>query len=160
MKRARIGVIAAAVLAVATMAFAQTPDFSGTWTPDPAASGAPAGGTGGTGTGGTGTGGGGMRGAGGPMTVKHQGSTLTIERQGREGATQTVTYKLDGSETEIPMGQGTAKATAKIDGGKLVIVTKTEQGENTQTWTLNGGVLTIERAGARGTSKTVYKKGA
>jgi hypothetical protein len=150
MKRARIGVIAAAVLAVATMAFAQTPDFSGVWTPDPAASGAPAG---------TGGGGGGMRGGGGPMTVKHQGSTLTIERQGREGATSTVTYKLDGSETEVAMGQGTAKATAKIDGGKLVIVTKTEQGENTQTWTLNGGVLTIERAGARGTSKTVYKKG-
>jgi hypothetical protein len=150
MKRARIGVIAAAVLAVATMAFAQTPDFSGVWTPDPAASGAPAG---------TAGGGGGMRGGGGPMTVKHQGSTLTIERQGREGATSTVTYKLDGSETEVAMGQGTAKATAKIDGGKLVIVTKTEQGENTQTWTLNGGVLTIERAGARGTSKTVYKKG-
>ena len=150
MKRARIGVIAAAVLAVATMAFAQTPDFSGVWTPDPAASGAPAG---------TGGGGGGMRGGGGPMTVKHQGSTLTIERQGREGATSSVTYKLDGSETEVAMGQGTAKATAKIDGGKLVIVTKTEQGENTQTWTLNGGVLTIERAGARGTSKTVYKKG-
>jgi hypothetical protein len=151
MKRARIAVIAAAVLSVATMAFAQTPDFSGTWTPDPAAAGAP--------TAGTGGGGGGMRGGGGPMTVKHQGSTLTIERQGREGATNTVTYKLDGSETEVPMGQGTAKATAKIDGGKLVIVTKTEQGENTQTWTLNGGVLTIERAGARGTSKTVYKKG-
>ena len=149
MKRARIGVIAAAVLAVATMAFAQTPDFSGVWTPDPAASGAPAGGGGG----------GGMRGGGGPMTVKHQGSTLTIERQGREGATNTVTYKLDGSETEVAMGQGTAKATAKIDGGKLVIGTNTEQGENTQTWTLNGGVLTIERAGARGTSKTVYKKG-
>ena len=150
MKRARIGVIAAAVLAVATMAFAQTPDFSGVWTPDPAASGAPP----------AGGGGGGMRGGGGgPMTVKHQGSTLTIERQGREGATNTTTYKLDGSEQDIQMGQMTAKATAKIEGGKLVIVTKTEQGENTQTWTLNGGVLTIERAGARGTSKTVYKKG-
>ena len=82
-----------------------------------------------------------------------------LERQGREGATQTTTYKLDGSEQDIQMGQMTAKATAKIDGQKLVIVTKTEQGENTQTWTLNGGVLTIERAGARGTSKTVYKKG-
>ena len=34
MKRARIGMIATAVLAVATMAFAQKPDFSGTWTPD------------------------------------------------------------------------------------------------------------------------------
>jgi hypothetical protein len=128
------------------MAFAQTPDFSGTWTPDPEASGAPAGGGGG-------------RGPGGPMVVKHQGSTLTIETQGRQG-TQTRTYTLDGSEQEIQMGQMTAKATAKIEGGKLIIVTKTEQGENTQTWTLNGGVLTIERAGARGTSKTVYKKGA
>ena len=151
MKRARVGVIAAAVLAVATMAFAQTPDFSGVWTPDPAASGAPPAGGGG--------GGGGMRGGGGPMTVKHQGSTLTIERQGREGATNTTTYKLDGSEQDIQMGQMTAKATAKIEGGKLIIVTKTEQGENTQTWSLANGVLTIERTGGRGPSKTVYKKG-
>ena len=45
MKRARIGIIAAAVFAVASVAFAQSkPDFSGTWTLDPAASnmGAPA----------------------------------------------------------------------------------------------------------------------
>ena len=35
MKRARVGMIAAAVLAVATVAFAQAkPDFSGTWTLD------------------------------------------------------------------------------------------------------------------------------
>lgn len=31
MKLARVGIIATAVLAVATMAFAQKPDFSGTW---------------------------------------------------------------------------------------------------------------------------------
>ncbi len=39
MKRARIGIIATAVLAVATLAFAQKADFSGTWAPevDPAA---------------------------------------------------------------------------------------------------------------------------
>ena len=42
MKRATVGMIATAVLAVATMAFAQAkPDFSGTWAPDAAA--APAG---------------------------------------------------------------------------------------------------------------------
>ena len=52
MKLARVGVIAAAVLAVATLAWAQKPDFSGTWTLDPAASGAPAGGGGGGGRGG------------------------------------------------------------------------------------------------------------
>ncbi len=146
MKRARIGVIAAAVLAVATMAFAQTPDFSGTWTPDPEASGAAA------------VGGGG-RGPGGPMVVKHQGSTLTVERQGRNG-TMTQTYKLDGSEQDMQMGQMTAKVSAKIDGGKLTITRKTEQGESTETWSLAGNVLTIERTGGRGPSKTVYKKGA
>ncbi len=146
MKRARIGVIAAAVLAVATMAFAQTPDFSGTWTPDPEASGAAAGGGGG-------------RGPGGPMVVKHQGSTLTVERQGRNG-TMTQTYKLDGSEQDMQMGQMTAKVSAKIDGGKLTITRKTEQGESTETWSLAGNVLTIERTGGRGPSKTVYKKGA
>ena len=47
MKRARIGIIAATIFAVASVAFAQAkPDFSGTWTLDPEASGmaAPAGG--------------------------------------------------------------------------------------------------------------------
>jgi hypothetical protein len=147
MKRARVAVIAAAVLAVATVAFAQKPDFSGTWTPEADASGAPAG---------AGERGG-RGGPGGPMTVKQTADTLTIERQGQGGA-MSQTYKLDGSETDITMGQMTAKASAKWDGNKLVITTKSERGENTQTWSLAGGVLTIERAGQRGTSKTVYKK--
>ena len=143
MKRARIGVIAAAILAVATVTWAQKTDFTGTWQPeaDPAAA----------------TGGGGGRGPTGPMTVKQTADTLTIERQGQQG-TITQSYKLDGSETEIQMGQMTAKASAKWDGNKLVITTKSERGEQTQTWSLAGGVLTIERAGARGTSKTTYKK--
>ena len=42
MKLRRVGVIAAAIFAVATVAWAQKPDFSGTWTLDPAS--APAGG--------------------------------------------------------------------------------------------------------------------
>lgn len=147
MKRARIGLVGAAVLAVATLAWAQAkPDFSGTWTPEPAAEG---------------TGGGGGRGMAGPMTVKQTGDTLTIERAGRGGNTMTQTYKLDGSETDITMGQMTAKASAKWDGDKLVITTKSERGEQTQTWSLADGMLTIERTGGRGgSSKTVYKKGA
>ncbi len=72
MKRARIGILATAVLAVATMAFAQA-DFSGSWAPDvdPAAA-APAGGGGGGGRGG------GMFNT--PMTVKQTKDALTIER--------------------------------------------------------------------------------
>ena len=75
-----------------------------------------------------GGGGGGGRGMAGPMTVKQTADSLTVERQGRNGAMSMV-YKLDGSESEITMGQMTAKATAKWDGSKLVITTKTDQGE-------------------------------
>ncbi len=142
MKRARMAVIAAAILAVASVAYAQKPDFSGTWTPDQAAGG----------------GGGGGRGfMSGPMTVKQAADTLTIEREGPNGK-MTQSYKLDGTETDIQMGQMSAKAAAKWDGNKLVITTKSERGENTQTWSLDNGVLTIERSSQRGTSKTTYKK--
>jgi hypothetical protein len=44
MKLARVGVIAVAILAVATVAWAQKPDFSGTWTLDPASAPATGGG--------------------------------------------------------------------------------------------------------------------
>ena len=159
MKQARIGVIATAVLAVATMAFAQKTDFSGTWTPEaPAApaAGAPAGGAPGGAPGG-GMGGGGGRGMTGPMTVKQTADTLTVEREGRNGVQSTV-YKLDGTESEIAMGQATAKVSAKWDGAKLVITQKSEQGESTQTWSVAAGVLTIDRTGGRGPSSTKYKK--
>jgi hypothetical protein len=144
MKRARVGIIAAAVLAVATMAWAQKVDFSGTWTPDPAPAADAAAGGGG-------------RGGGGPMTVKHSAAEISIESAGRGGQVTRV-YKLDGSETKITMGQGEAVATAKMDGNKLVITTKIGENTNTQTWSLDGGVLTIERTGGRGPSKTTYKK--
>ena len=148
MKRARTAIIATAVLAVATLAFAQAKtDFSGSWAPevDPAAP-AP-----------TGGGGGGRGMGGGPMTVKQTATELTIEREGPNGAISQV-YKLDGSESKISMGQMEATATAKFDGGKLVITTKSERGEQTQTWSLAGGVLTIEGTGGRGPTKRVYKK--
>ena len=154
MKRATVGMIATAVLAVATMAFAQAkPDFSGTWAPDAAA--APAG-TGGGGAPGGGGGGGG-RGMAGPMTVKQSGDTLTIERtMGENKVTQT--YKLDGSESKNAGRGGDVVSTAKWDGSKLVITTKTDQGEQVQTLSLEGGTLTIDRTGGRGPSKTTYKK--
>jgi len=148
MKQVKVGLIAVAALAVATVAFAQKPDFSGSWTPEPAA-GAPAGG---------GAGGGRMGGMMGPMTVKQSATELAIERAGREGASVTTTYKLDGSETKIQMGQMEATATAKWDGNKIVITTKTQNGDQTQTWSLANGVLTIERTGGRGPSTTTYKK--
>jgi hypothetical protein len=84
MKRARIGILATAVLAVATMAFAQA-DFSGSWAPDVDPAAAPAGGGGGRG--------GGMFNT--PMTVK-QTRTLTIERTVGEWV---VRPSVDGTES-------------------------------------------------------------
>jgi hypothetical protein len=157
MKRARVGIIAAAVFAVASVAFAQEkPDFSGTWTLDTSA--APAGGGGG------GRGGG----MGGPMVVKQTADTLTIERTRGENKTTTA-YKLDGTESTNTMTMGRegasveTKSVAKWDGGKLTISTKRpgQDGammETTETWSLDAGTLTIERTGGRGAAKQVYKK--
>jgi hypothetical protein len=144
--RRKLGLTAALVVALAVAGYAQKPDFSGTWTPDTDAAAAPAGG------------GAGGRGMAGPMTVKQTGDSLSVERQGRNGAT-TTTYKLDGSEFEVA-GRGGAmmKATAKWDGSKLVITTKTDNGDQVQTWSLADGKLSIERGTANGPMKTVYKK--
>jgi hypothetical protein len=162
MKRARIGIIAVAMFAVAAVAFAQKPDFSGTWTLDDTASGMaapPAGGGGG------GRGGGGGLGAG-PATVKQTADTLTIERTMGENKVVT-TYKLDGTESKnTMMGRGgtpsEAVSTAKFDGAKLTITTKRDMGgqmvETTEVWTMAGPALTIETTNARGTQKRVYKK--
>jgi hypothetical protein len=169
MKRARIGIIAATIFAVASVAFAQAkPDFSGTWTLDPEASGmaAPAGGGGAPGGGG----GGGGRGGGGALgngaTIKQTGDTLTVERTMGENKVVT-TYKLDGSESKnTMMGRGgtpvESVSTAKFDGPKLTVTTKMDMGggmmESTSVWTVSGSTLTIETTGARGTQKRVYKK--
>ncbi len=112
MKRARIGIIAAAIFAVASVAFAQKPDFSGTWTLDPEASGmaAPAGGGGGGG----GRGGGAL--GNGPATVKQTADTLTIERTMGDNKV-TLTYKLDGSESKnTMMGRGGHADGVGVDG--------------------------------------------
>ena len=164
MKLARTGVIAAAILAIATVAYAQKPDFSGTWTLDPEASGMQAG-----------AGGGGRQGGGrgmmGPMTVKMAGDTLSIERQ-MGGNAVTTTYKLDGTESvnKQTMGRGEnareveLKSTAKWDGSKLVISTQRpgqggEMMTTTETWSIDGGNLVIETTGGRGGGgKRVYKK--
>ena len=111
MKRARIGIIATAVLAVATMAFAQKPDFSGTWTPDSR------------------SGGGGGRRRRSRRRRADDGQADGHRAVGRAtgrggGAPTTTVYKLDGSETKITMGQSEGTATAKWDGNKLVITTK------------------------------------
>jgi hypothetical protein len=151
MKVVRVGFIAAAVLAMATLSFAQKPDFSGTWTLDEAASGT-AGGGGGRGGGGLGNGG----------TVKQTADALMVERMMGDNKV-TASYKLDGSESKnTMMGRGgqsmEAVSTVKFDGNKMIITSKVGENDSTQVWSLAGDVLTIEVTSARGTQKRVYKK--
>lgn len=137
-------------LAVTALAFAQAkPDFSGTWALDTTKSVMPGGGGGGRGPG-----------MGGPMTIKHTGTEFAVTR-----GENTTTYKLDGTEAEVPAGRGgTAKATAKMDGGKVVIKTvrETPNGamETTATYSLSadGKELTVVNASQRGEFKMVYTK--
>jgi hypothetical protein len=156
---APVGMVAAAILAVTTVAWAQKPDFSGTWALDPAN--APA-----VGGGGDGRGGGAGALGNGPATVRQTADTLTIERTISD-ATVTLTYKLDGTDSRnimmAPGGQpADSLSTAKWDGPKLTIVTKQEMDgqivEFTQAWTVEGNTLTVETTNARGTQKRVYKK--
>jgi hypothetical protein len=115
MRRVLLTAMVAAVVIPFTARAQGKPDFSGTWTLDTAKSDPAPQGRGG---------GGGM--GGGPITIKQTATELSITSEGR-GGPQTLTYKLDGSEsTNQVMGRGGAqsvKSTAKWDGSSLVIDT-------------------------------------
>lgn len=168
MKRARVGIIAAAFFAVASVAFAQKPDFSGSWTVDAEATAAanPA-----AASGGGGARGGGM-GGGGPVVIKMTGDALTIERAQGENKIVT-TYDLAGKVQENTMAgrQGGApmvsKYTSKWDGNKLVTTIVREGPNGTQTSTesrwIDGATMIVEvastnRDGAAQVRKTIFKK--
>ena len=142
-------------LAVTALAFAQgKPDFSGTWTLDPAKSQ----------MGGGGAPGGGGRGPAGPITITQTATELTRQVTGREGQPITLTYKLDGTESTNTMGPTTARSKASWDGNKLVLKTvrETPNGtvEATDTWSLSadGKELTIHSSTPRGERTMVYTK--
>jgi hypothetical protein len=153
MKLARMGVIAAAMVAATTVAWAQKPDFTGTWTLDPSSAPVAAG----EGSGALGN---------GPATVKQTADALSIERTMGD-AKVTLTYKLDGTESRNMMtGSGgrptDSLSTARWDGARLTIVTNQEMDgqvtEYNQIWTVEGSTLTVQTTTARGTQKRVYKK--
>ena len=177
MKRAIIVMVAlAAFVALPAAGWAQAkPDFSGSWTMDAAKSDpAPArGGGGGGGAAGAGGGGGargGGRGGGGgvpmAMTIKQTPATLTIESMAGPN-TQTLTYKLDGTESVNTMGQGEAKSKAVWEGAKLTITTTRDFNGNTITtkdvYSMDGANLVRENTNTTPagpvTRKVVYTKG-
>jgi len=158
MRRAAAILSTAAMVVWAVSVMAQgKPDFTGKWAPDADKNTAPAGG-----------GGGGGR--GGPMgfELKQDATSLTRITQGQNGPT-TTTYKLDGSEQTVTMGQNTAKVTAKWDGNTIVIATTRDNNgtptTSTAVYSMDGGDLVIATtAPPRGggdptTRKVYYKKG-
>lgn len=157
MKRAVAVCGAVAMLLAAASAFAQG-NFSGKWAPDTEKNPAPA------------QGGGGGRGGGmmGPMTITQTATEFTIERETPNGAQKT-TYKLDGSEQTVTMGQGEAKVTAKMAGNTITISTTTDRGNGPMTTTavysMEGANLVVAttrpgRGGGEPTTNKVYYKKA
>jgi hypothetical protein len=163
---------AAFVLVTATAAFAQAPNFSGTWVRDMPAAGAAAGGGGGGG-GRQGGGGGGVFACGAECTIVQDGKTLTIKRpagQSGQAPADVVLTLVGESKLMQPGRQGGEPtpytATAKWDGAKWVVTrTFDMQGTSitsTQTVSLEGGKLTVvttsSRDGATPQTATYTKK--
>ena len=133
-------------------------NFAGKWTRE-----APAGGGGGGG--GRGGGGGGFCGA--ECTITQTATELTLEFQGggQNPAPMKQVYKLDGSESKNP-GRGGADVVSKAtwDGAKLVITSKTQNGEQKRVLSLEGGNLVVDatnpgrEGGAPTTTKITFKK--
>ena len=151
MKVPRFALTVAAILVFTTAAWAQKPDFSGTWTPDPANPPAAGGADG-----------------GGPLKITQTADALTIDLPMGD-RNITLTCKLDGTASRNtvigPDGQpADSVSTAKWDGPRLTIVTKREADgkvtESTEVLTRAGDTLTVEITNARGTLKRIYKKQA
>jgi hypothetical protein len=158
MKRMTAALTVAAAVVLSASLFAQAkPNFSGKWTVDAektaTANPAMAGRAGG--------GGGGRMGGGGaaaPQTFTMDATMLKIERTGQDGTVQATVYKLDGSESKNMARGGEQVSKAKIDGNKVVIVTTTQNGDQTTSWYMDGEWLVNERAFGENVIKTYYKK--
>jgi hypothetical protein len=175
MKRTASAVMGAAVMVLwATAASAQS-KFDGKWAMDQektAASNPAMQGGGERGNGGGGGANGGapsgrqMGGMGGAMSIAVSGGALVVTRTTPNGDMVT-TYKLDGVEQTIAMGQREQKVTAKQDGDKIVLITKSAGRDGAEVtskseYSIDGDYLVISstRPGPEGevTRKTYYKK--
>jgi hypothetical protein len=155
--------VVAFVLSIVNLGAQAKPSFAGKWTMDPASAPAPP-----AGGGGRGGGRGGMLGQ--ELTVTQDAANLTLEYMGggQNPAPVKLVYKLDGTESKnMVMGRGgqteqVSKATWK--GNSLVVVTTTGFGEQTRTFSIEGGNLIVETStpgregGAATVTKVTYKK--
>ena len=103
------------------------PRFAGVWQPDVDSTNERAGGRGSLGA---------------VITVRQSATELSVESQGR-GGTRKITYKLDGSESDVSDTGGPAKARARWLGTVLEISTTREIGRQVQRWSIDRDKLVV-----------------
>ena len=102
------------------------------------------------------------------MIITDAGDTVTVESNtGTEGQMQGTVYRLDGREAEVPgpIGWNTTARASRKDGRLIIMVTRTIDGPEgkltftiTDTYSENGGVLTLERTQGPRTQRTTYTR--
>ena len=146
--------VTAVVLVAAGLAAQAKPSFAGEWkgVADPAA------------------GGGGRGGPGVDLTIKQDGTTMTVEYIGGGQPPAKLTYKLDGSVSKNMMAGGGGGAPAEQASkamwaaNKLVVTTTTGAGEEKRTFSMEGDTLVVETSaparggGASNITKVTYKR--
>ena len=96
--------------------------------------------------------------AGGQLSITQDGKQVTLVQPGPRGGT-TTTYNLDGTETLVPLGASTVKASAVWSGGKLVVTIGSGATPMKRIYYLDGEYLVVETPTLDGGStKMFYKK--
>jgi hypothetical protein len=130
MRRLTTVIGAAAIVLWAASAFAQVPNFAGSWVPPDGR---------------------------GTIVVTQNAKTVTItpRLQGLPAV-----YNLDGSDSKNAIALGVdVISNAKWDGAKLVVTTHTQQGDQVTSYYMEGSDLVVERGGAGALLRTHYQKG-
>ena len=91
------------------------------------------------------------------MTVKQTGDTLTIERtRGDNKVDPDLQARRLREQERGPRRRG--RVHGEVGRQQARHHDQDRSGRAVQTWSMEGGNLTIERTGGRGPSKTTYKK--
>jgi hypothetical protein len=123
------------VVSLGARAWAQAPNFAGSWVPKvpPGA----------------------VRGI--SIYITQDAKTITVTPRGQGLPT---VYKLDGSDSKNAISLGVeVVSNAKWDGAKLVVTTHAQQGDQVTSYYMEGSELVIQRGGANAPEKTYYEKG-
>jgi hypothetical protein len=103
------------------------------------------------------------------LIITQDATSMTVDyKRGQAPAPVKLTYKLDGSASKNTMASGGAPteqvSTATWAGNKIVATTTTSAGEETRTFSMEGGDLVVEtsastrKGGTPNITKATYKR--